>query len=275
MGSENQKPPISVWVSVLPQNRLMLIPKIVVIRDRSSEKTSLIESPTGLTLPIVVKLEDDPYGKMKIELDYEGKLEAIQNESLTTETKDIGTKVLTLSAKKKGFMGLLILNLPRFIWHPTGDQPHDSYTRIKEISSHKRIIILCVVLAQADFEANESTCMARVVDTTGKKTLSVSTKCDRSNENLYVKVLATSRSHDHGSACAFEETRLFENNNALTNTFSQILWCNVGVRSLAEKIGEILSDIVLENYQDLESEDRGELEGVSFRAKTTATEACY
>ncbi|KAL4580384.1 hypothetical protein LXL04_016575 [Taraxacum kok-saghyz] len=118
----------------------ILIPKIMAIGNRLSEKTSLTESSTGLTLPRLIN---------------------------------------------------------------------------EEISSDKRIIILNVVLAQADFEAIESTCMtwhgSRVVDTTSKKTLSDLTKCDRSNENLYMK----------------------------------------GVGALGEMTGEILYDMVLENYQDL------------------------
>ena len=92
---------------------------------------------------IAVKLKDDPYRKMKIELDYERRSEAIQNESLTTgaikiatldltgETNDIGTEVLTLCDKKKGFMGLSITDLPGLIRLPTGDQPHDTYARVK------------------------------------------------------------------------------------------------------------------------------------------------
>ncbi|KAL4580387.1 hypothetical protein LXL04_016578 [Taraxacum kok-saghyz] len=163
----------------------ILIPKIMAIGDRLSEKTSLIESSTGLTLPrrldmctklpLAVKLEEDPYVKMKIELDYEGRSEAIQIESLTTgaikkaildiigETNDIGTGMLTICVKKKGFMGLSIMDLPGLIRLASNRLIN------QEISSDKRIIILTVGSAQADFEAIESTMTAGLLTRRAKK----------------------------------------------------------------------------------------------------------
>ncbi|GKD90439.1 dynamin-related protein 4C-like protein [Tanacetum coccineum] len=125
------------------------LPTIVVIGDRSSGKTSVIESLTGISLPcgvctrvpLIIRLQhhSDPSFISQLHLEYKGKSvpvnenRIIEEISLATDQiagngKDVSDVSLTLVVKNSSIPDLTIVDLPGI---PVHDQSGNIYKKIQ------------------------------------------------------------------------------------------------------------------------------------------------
>ncbi|GKA37242.1 dynamin-related protein 4C-like protein [Tanacetum coccineum] len=124
------------------------LPTIVVIGDRSSGKTSVIESLTGISLPrgvcsrVLIRLQhhSDPSFISQLHLEYKGKSVPVNEDrileeiSLATDQiagngKDVSEVSLTLVVKNSSVPDLTIVDLPGI---PVHDQSGNIYKKISE-----------------------------------------------------------------------------------------------------------------------------------------------
>ncbi|GJY09190.1 dynamin-related protein 4C-like protein isoform X1 [Tanacetum coccineum] len=240
-------------------------PKIVVIGDKSSGKTSVIESLTGISLPrgvctrvpLIIKLRHhrDPRYISQLHLEYEGKSFPI-NEDLILEEINLATdqiagigkavsdKSLTLVVKKNNMPDLTIVDLPGLPVHDQSDCIYNTISGIikKYIKLEEIRVIVNVVSATDDFLTCESTRLLSKYDKTSVRTLHVFTKSDKAFfEDMvaivtntgpdYVCVRNQIDNETHNEVRAME-ANLFSTHHLLSNLDKTI----VGIHVLAQKL---------------------------------------
>ncbi|KAD4178900.1 hypothetical protein E3N88_27491 [Mikania micrantha] len=262
------------------------LPTIVVVGDQSSGKSSVLESLAGISLPrgqnictrvpLIMRLQHHPDPVPEFVLEFQKKTVKITEESQISEainkatveiagnSKGISNVPLTLVVKKNGVPDLTMVDLPGITRVPVGDQPKDIYDQISgmimDYIKPEESIILNVLSASVDFTTCESICMSRRVDSSGKRTLAVVTKCDRSPDGLLEKVTTNEVNIGLGYICVrnrindetFEEARnqeaiLFETHSLL----SKIDISMVGIPVLACRLVEIQSVIISRCLPDI------------------------
>ncbi|KAF5814931.1 putative dynamin GTPase [Helianthus annuus] len=124
------------------------LPTVVVIGDKSSGKSSVLESLAGISLPrctrvpLVIKLQHHPDHVPEFSLEFQKKTVMIIEESQIPEainsatveiagnSKGISNVPITLVVKKNGVPDLTMIDLPGITWVPVDDQPKNIYDQI-------------------------------------------------------------------------------------------------------------------------------------------------
>ncbi|XP_030540786.1 dynamin-related protein 4C-like [Rhodamnia argentea] len=263
------------------------LPTIVVVGDQSSGKSSVLESLAGISLPrgqgictrvpLIMRLHDQRQDETPdLHLEFNGKIVDIDDEDHVSDaivaatneiagsSKGISNTPLTLVVKKDGVPDLTMVDLPGITRVPVHGQPENIYEQISEMIMEyikpEESIILNVLSATVDFSTCESIRMSRMVDKTGKRTLAVVTKADKSPEGLQEKVLADDVNIGLGYVCVRnrigdetyeearrEEAKLFDTHPLLSKIDKSI----VGVPVLAQKLTQIQATIMAKSLPEI------------------------
>ncbi|RLN19841.1 dynamin-related protein 4C-like [Panicum miliaceum] len=263
------------------------LPTIVVVGDQSSGKSSVLESPAGISLPrgqgictrvpLVMRLQDDPAADSpKLQLEYSNGRVVTTNKAkvayainaataeIAGSGKGISDAPITLVVRKRGVPDLTLVDLPGITRVPVQGQPEDIYDQIakiiKDYIAPKESIILNVLSATVDFPTCESIRMSQQVDRTGERTLAVVTKVDKAPEGLLEKLTMDVVKIGLGYVCArnrigeetydqarVEEARLFKNHPLL----SKIDKSMVGIPVLAQRLMQIQATIIARCLPDI------------------------
>ncbi|KAL7160035.1 hypothetical protein ABFS83_01G068000 [Erythranthe nasuta] len=254
---------------------------VVVIGDKSSGKTSVLESLAGISLstrggqpictrvPLIMRLQNHPNPNPELFLEFAGKTVPTDEQhvsaaiSLATEEiagkgKGLSNNPITLVVKKNGVPNLTIVDLPGITRVPVHGQPEDIHEQISKIIMEfitpEESIILNVLPASVDFCTCESIRLSKKVDRTGRRTLAVVTRADQSPQGLLDKVAADDVSIGLGYVCVrnrigdesfdearAEEARLFDTHPHL----SKMDKSKVGIPALAEWLVSIQAGIIV------------------------------
>uniref|UniRef100_A0A7N0TTQ9 Uncharacterized protein n=1 Tax=Kalanchoe fedtschenkoi TaxID=63787 RepID=A0A7N0TTQ9_KALFE len=261
------------------------LPTIVVVGDQSSGKSSVLESLAGISLPrgqgictrvpLIMRLQNKASGGTELYLEFHEKILASDEENIaeairiaTDEIagngKGISKTPLTLVVKKNGVPDLTMVDLPGITRVAVAGQPENIYEQISEIIMDyirpEESIILNVLSASVDFPTCESIRMSQQVDKSGKRTLAVVTKCDRSPDGLLEKVSTDAVNIGLGYVCvrnrisneSYEEARAEE--AALFKThplLCDIDKCIVGIPVLAQKLVKIQASIITKRLPEI------------------------
>lgn len=184
------------------------LPRVVVVGDQSSGKSSVLEGLVGRSFlprgtgtvtrrPLLLHLQTPAAGAAsignhvtfqhidKVFTDFEEVMQEIQDETdrVAGSNKGICSQPIVMTFfSKDAPPDLTLIDLPGIVKVPMGDQPPDIETTIRglvmEYVTNPNSIILAVVTANTDIATSESLKIAREVDPKGERTLAVVTKLD-------------------------------------------------------------------------------------------------